>query len=89
MLSLSDQQLQQLTCAASMVPPGDRDLFLRSVAAQLVRRPISDQDVAASICFVLEGRNVSTSRSLFLSNQPRPRRFRSRVAPRRFDHARS
>jgi hypothetical protein len=62
---LSLQQLQQLTCAASMVPPSDRDLFLRSVAAQLVRHPPSDQDLAAAI-------------SMFLNHQPRPRRFRGR-----------
>jgi hypothetical protein len=74
MLSLTDQQLQQLTCAAGMVPPGDRDLFLRSVAAQLNRHPPTDSDLAAAICFVLEARGTSASRSMFL-NQPRPRRF--------------
>jgi hypothetical protein len=76
MLSLTDQQLQQLTCAASMVPPSDRDLFLRAVAAQLTRYPPTDSDLAAAIAFVLEGRNISASRSMFLNNQPWPRCFR-------------
>jgi hypothetical protein len=77
MLSLTDQQVQQLTCAASMVPSSDRDNFLRSVASQIVRHPPSDQDLAHAIAFVLEGRGTSASRSMFL-NQPRPRRFARR-----------
>jgi hypothetical protein len=80
LLALTNQQLEQVKQAATMVPPGNRDNFLRSVAAQLVRH----HDLAQAIAFVLSGRNVSASRSLFL-NQRRPRRFAR--APRRSNHA--
>jgi hypothetical protein len=79
MLSLTDQQLDLVKQAATMVPVPDRDNFLRSVAAQLTqRRPPTDTDLAAAIAFVLEGRGTSVGRSMFLSNQPRPRRFARR-----------
>jgi hypothetical protein len=76
MLSLTDQQLDLVKQAATMVPVPDRDNFLRSEAAQLVRHPPTDTDLAAALSFVLQGRDISASRSMFLNNQPWPRRFR-------------
>lgn len=66
MISLSDQQLKHLMTGAAMVSPSDRDPFLRSVAAQLIRHPVSDGDLAAAISFVLEGRGISVKPTLFL-----------------------
>jgi hypothetical protein len=49
---------------------------------------LSLTDLAEAISFVLQGRDVSASRAMFLNSQPR-RRFRSRVAPRRSTYAQS
>jgi hypothetical protein len=53
MLSLSDHQLQQVQQAAAMLPVGNRDAFLRSIAGRLsgIATP-TDRDVAHAVSFV-------------------------------------
>jgi hypothetical protein len=61
MMSLSDSQLQQVRTASALLPVNARDSFLRSVAGRLadIATP-NDDDVAASVNFVLSTRGIST-----------------------------
>jgi hypothetical protein len=74
-LALSDQQLQQVTQAAGLLSPPQRDGFLRSVAGRLagITRPTSAQ-LTDALCFVLSERGVAIGRRAFRA-EPR------RVAP--------
>jgi hypothetical protein len=76
MLALTDHQMSQLTRAAAMLPPSDRDLFLRSIANRLSGDPPTDADLAVAISFVLEGRGVRAPISLFLSNREKDHAIR-------------
>jgi len=49
---------------------------VRSVAGRLAAYPPTDSALTAALSFVLQGRDISASRSMFLNNQPWPRRFR-------------
>jgi hypothetical protein len=80
-LSLTDRQLEHLQFAASLLPVSDRDAFLRSVAGRLSVATPTDGDLAAVLSFVLQGRDISVSPSLFLpegddENAIRKRRHR-------------
>ena len=59
MFSLSDEQLDLVTHAASMIPVHDRDFFLRSVANRIgdLARP-SDDAVREAIDLVLNCRGI-------------------------------
>jgi hypothetical protein len=70
MLSLTDDQMNQLQAAASMLPPGEpRQTFIRSVAGRLTEPPLlvqpSDYQVSRAIQFVLTCRGVAAGSALF------------------------
>jgi hypothetical protein len=61
-LALTDQQLALLQNAAALIPPHDRQSFLRSVANRLPSSP-SDDDVAVALRLVLSGRGLAVHRT--------------------------
>lgn len=63
-LSLTDAQLRQVTAAAGLLPPPQRDHFLRSIVNHLadVTRP-SDANVTRACRFVLELSGVAVGRA--------------------------
>jgi hypothetical protein len=72
MLSLSDDQLRTVMQAAAMVPPPDRDNFLKSLASRLGPHP-TNGEIAAALDFVLGAREVSVGPATFL-HESEPRR---------------
>ena len=56
MLSLTDQQLNLVKLATTMVPQPDRDNFVRSVAGRLSAYPPTDAALIAALSFVLQAR---------------------------------
>jgi hypothetical protein len=53
-LSLTDKQLKQVMQAAALMPPGDRDGFMRSVAAVFRSDHPSDSEVICALCNALK-----------------------------------
>jgi hypothetical protein len=54
-LALTDQQMVQINIAAALLPPQDRDVFLRKLATRLGSSP-SDDAIAAAIAATLPPR---------------------------------
>jgi hypothetical protein len=65
MLALTDHQLDYLKRTVSLLPPHDRDAFLRSVAGRLTTYPPTDDDLVGALCFVLRGRGVAIGSAAF------------------------
>ena len=57
-MSLTDSQLELVKQAAALIPPHDRDQFLRSVANRLRSHP-TDHDLQDAINLVLNGRGIA------------------------------
>jgi hypothetical protein len=82
MLSLSNDQLRTVMQAAGMLPPDDRDNFLKSLASRLSPHP-TNGEIAAALAFVLGAREVSVHPTLFLhESEPRRRGAYARRARR-------
>jgi hypothetical protein len=69
LLALTDHQLALVQNAAALLPPYDRDNFLRSVANRLPSSP-SDDDVAVTLRLVLSGRGLAVPRSALKTPTP-------------------
>jgi hypothetical protein len=63
-LSLSDRSLRVVIKAAEMLPVGQRDSFLRSIAVADLHQP-SLADVQAAIVFTLNCRGIAVGKDLF------------------------
>jgi hypothetical protein len=70
-LALTDKQLHQVMQAAAPMPPGDRDGFMRSVAAVFTSEHPSDNEVIRALCFVLSERGVAVGERYFAVGQTR------------------
>ena len=68
-LALSDKQLALLQRAAASLPVGERDHFLRSVAAHLTGAP-ADDAVIAAISAALDAAAVSLKEEASISMSP-------------------
>ena len=71
MLALTDTQLEQVKQAATLLPPHDRDAFLRLVANRLdytrqQRGGPTDGDVAGALAYVLGLRGLAAGTHTFL-----------------------
>jgi hypothetical protein len=61
LFSLTEAQLAQLKAAAATLRVGERDAFVRSVAAELARRPATtDADLTAAISAAIGVTSVKT-----------------------------
>jgi hypothetical protein len=70
-LSLTDRQLRQVMTAAALMPPGDRDGFMRGVAAVFNSDHPRDNEVIRALCFVLSERGVAVGERYFAVGQTR------------------
>ena len=70
-LALTDSQLGTVTEAAALLPPPERDNFLRSVASQLTTPHPTDGEVLAALRFVLSARGVAVGRDAIGASQRR------------------
>jgi hypothetical protein len=66
MLSLTDQQLNLVRLATTMVPQPDRDNFLRSVAGRLTAYPPTNDSLVRALSFVLQARGDISVTPAFL-----------------------
>jgi hypothetical protein len=55
-LALSDSEIAHVMSAARVLPIGDRDEFLRSVAATLQSQPVLGDGIVARVCRELQQR---------------------------------
>jgi hypothetical protein len=71
MLSLSDQQLQMIMAAAELLPRGNRDSFMRSIASRLSDVDHrSDNELASAVSFILSSHDVATGRAPLIRRYP-------------------
>jgi hypothetical protein len=83
LLSLTKEELQTLEAAAAMVPPSERDQFLRSVANRWTR----DFDLVGAIYQVLNGFGIAPGPSIFKEKQHATTNSNDRRRLRRERHA--
>jgi hypothetical protein len=70
MISFNDRQLALVMQAAAILPVGQRDSFLRSIAGRLGDLPYvpSDADIEKAIVFVLGNYGVAIGANVFRCN---------------------
>jgi hypothetical protein len=72
--SLSDEELDRLMAAASMLPQQQRDSFVRSVAGRVAGLPcVSMAEIESAIAFVLNSYGVAPGNNAVPRNNSRSR----------------